>query len=169
MRPDAELEQELERLGRLLAPQSSLVDRVMARIDELPQRPVRAAGRRRWLAYSAVALTAAVASTAAAVLLAWQFGFARHPNPGPAPGQVATTVVRELKPVAAEQVAERMLDESRWVTATEKVVNLPNNTPVREVVRQEFVHVQWYDDQDQATMQVTIRKPPAVRMTMDVY
>ena len=48
-------------------------------------------------------------------------------------------------------------------------MNLPNNTPVREVVRQEFVHVQWYDDQDQATMQVTIRKPPAVRVTMEVY
>jgi len=160
MKLDSELEEELERLGRLLAPESSIVDRVMARIDELPQRPDRAAGRRRWLAYSAVALAASVA-----VLLAWHFGFARHPILGP----VAIPVARELKPVATEQVAEQMVDESRWVTATEKVVNLPNNTPVREVVRQEFVHVQWYDDQEQATMQVTIRKQPAVRMTMDVY
>ena len=44
MKPDSELEQELERLGRLLAPQSSIVERVMARIDELPQRRARARG-----------------------------------------------------------------------------------------------------------------------------
>ncbi len=112
MKVDSELEQELERLGRLLAPESSIVDRVMARIDELPSLPDRSAGRRRWLAYSAIAV-----ATSVAVLLAWQFGFARRSIPGPATGPVTMPVAHELKPAAAEQIAERapdqMVDELR--------------------------------------------------------
>lgn len=155
MTPDFELEQELERLGRLLASESSIVDRVMQRIEELPLRPARPVISRRWLLYSAVGLAASVA-----LLLAWRFGFAAHSISEP-----TTTIAQEPIPSAAGHV----VDEMRWSTATEQVVTLSNNTPVREVVRQEFVHVQWCDDQQQATMQVTIRKQPMVRMTMAVY
>jgi hypothetical protein len=155
MTPDLELEQELERLGQLLASETSIVDRVMQRIDEFPQRPARSVVSRRWLLYSAAALAASVT-----LLLSWHFVFSRHSITEP----IATIAQDPIPPAAGHVV-----DEVRWSTATEKAVNLPNDMPVREVVHQEFVRVQWYDDQQQATMQVTIHKQPAVRMTMAVY
>ena len=155
MTRDSELEEELERLGRLLAPESSIVDRVMERIDELPPEPARAVVRHRVLWYSGAGLAASVA-----LLLAGHFDFAPR-----LASQPTTTLVQQPIPSAAAH----LVDESWWFTTTEKAVTLPNDLPVQEVIRQESVHVQWHDDQQNATMQVTLQKEPAIRMTMDVY
>ena len=155
MTPDLELEQELERLGRLIASESSIVDRVMERLDELPSQPARAVVPKRVLWYSGAGLAASLA-----LVLAGYFAFAPR-----ATSQIPTTIVQQ--PVAS--AAGHVIDEARWFTTTEKAATLPNDMPVQEVIRQECVRVQWHDDQEHATMQVTIRKQPAIRMTMAVY
>ncbi len=155
MTPDLELEQELERLGRLIASESSIVDRVMERLDERPSPPARAAVPRRVFWYSGAGLAASLA-----LLLVGHFAFAPL-----ATSQPTTAIAQPPIPLAAGHV----VDEARWFATTEKAVTLPNDVPVQEVVRQEFVRVKWRDDQEHATMQVTIQKQPAVRMTMAVY
>jgi hypothetical protein len=155
MTHDLELEEELQRLGRLLAPESSIVDRVMERIDELPPERARVVVGSRVLWYSGAGLAAS-----AALLLAVHFDFASRLT-----SQSTTAIVQPPIPSAAAH----LVDESRWFTTTEKAVTLPNDLPAQEVIRQESVHVQWHDDQQNATMQVTLLKQPAIRMTMDVY
>lgn len=156
MTRDLELEVDLDRLGRLLVPESSIVDRVMQRIDERPSSPARPVVGRRLLWYCVAGLAASLA-----LLLAGHFDFASRVASHP----VATTPVQRAIPTAAAH----LVDESRWFTTTEKAVTLPNDLPAQEVIRQESLHVQWRDDQQNATMQVTLRKQPAIQMNMDVY
>ena len=58
MKPEEELERDLEELGRSMAPDASIADKVMRRIEERPDRPrrIRRARELKWLVAAAAAV-----------------------------------------------------------------------------------------------------------------
>jgi len=174
MMPEPQLEEDLDRLGRLMAPdasphgsagacsRASLVERIMEEIEPAtssrPHRTVVA----RWFIWSGVGLAAS-----ALLALACLHVFGKNPaapakavvvNPDPAPA---------LSPSAA--LPGRLVREIRWQTVDQESVVDDGDVPVRNLRRQEFDRCEYYDAGRHATIQVTVPRSPVILTTMERY
>ncbi len=170
---DEPLAQALDRLGRLVAPESSpqtdMVARVMARIEPLAAEAPRPKRGGRWLAGS-------MAGLAAGLLLAlalWRSMPGQHAVPAAATtendplaassGPVDVTAVD----VTAVDVAP-VVRRSTWSTVTESVV-LERDVPVRKLLYSEFERVELLDAQGNTASRLIVPTKAMLVATKERY
>ena len=175
---DEPLAQALDRLGRLVAPESSaaepdMVARVMARIEASGRREAAAAkARGRWLAGS-------MAGLAAGLLLAlalWRSMPGRPPCRRPATAEKTCAVQqRRFWPdgpaesfTAVDVAPDGAAYRSTWSTVTESVV-LERDVPVRKLLYSEFERVELLDAQGNTASRLIVPTKAMLVATKERY
>jgi hypothetical protein len=145
------LEQELDRLGEMVAPAASdteFVSRVMRRIGDATATP-RRSYRTRLIARLAIMAAACVI----AAIVFWRTGAAHHPP-------IVSPIVDDRHQVTGPSTApaadpEPAVRTSTWSTVTESVV-LENDVPVRKLLYREFERVELVDAQGNMEGQMVV-------------
>ena len=145
MKPEQQLEKDLARLGREMAPGKGFVDRIMQQIDQ-QSKPRGTILRRRWW----IPLTSAIA---AAVLIA---------------AGLRTFLHRAIPPETVEPT-QFVRSSSQWQTVSETPVTLKGDVPGRLISRQLFERVQWTDPQQHATFERLVPREKVTLITLENY
>jgi hypothetical protein len=170
---DESLQQALDRLGTLVAPESlptaGIVSQAMQRIERRPREAAGAKRIGRWLVCSAVGLAACLL----AELAFWQS------LPGRLVPPAAVTTAND-KPVpssapvgsapvgSAPDDAAPIMRRSTWSTVTESVV-LEGDVPVRKLLYSEFERVELLDAQGNTESRLIVPTKAMLVATKEQY
>jgi hypothetical protein len=168
---DERLEQALDRLGRLVVPDSAsandFVSRVMQRIEAAGVESRRPNVFGRWLLRSAIGTAACLAAALAlwrtAVL--WRTSVDLH-----SPRVVAGNDNQEAKarPVSPVAEVEPVLRTSTWSTVNESVV-LEHDVPVRKLLYREFERVELLDSRGNSEGRLVVPTKAMLVVTKEQY